>query len=189
MHDDDYLPEDKRDNFTDHLSDFLARFEDFTQEHREYMQYLHQKGADGELKPTPIDPQDIFEADSLLKEIEDDNLEDEVDGYDRMKYSGEVYHQFRRFRDEMQTIQVNVLKQKIGAGKRLIASYSGWLDNARAAIARHETDVPTEAEIQSVEAELEAYRNDVAISEFELNALLPSASNWYSTKMTCLTAL
>ena len=177
MNNNNYQFEYERGNVLEHLLDLLERFAVFATENRAYLLYLSQKIENGELTPKAIDPQDIFKMDRMLQTIEDENREDAFEDFDRLKYTAEVYHQFRRFRDEMQEIQVGLLQQTIHAGQRLIAAHYNWLDNVEFAIAQNDTDVPSEEEIKSVKEGLETYRNEVTLQELQLKTLHPWASN------------
>ena len=136
-----------------------------------------QQAKEGKLDVKHIDPQKIFEADALLKSIEDNHLEDEFEGFDRLKNAGQTYHDIRQLRETLQSLQVFFLEEKIATGKRLINHYSAWLANVRKAVAQKNKKVPSAAEIKTVEDGIKAYEEEVALHEMQLKALQPSALN------------
>ena len=105
--------EDNREQKLSEILDTLAQLTERFKENKPYLEHLRQQAKEGKLDVKPIDPQKIFEADALLKSIEDSHLEDEIEGFDRLKNAGQTYHDIRQLRGTLQACKSFFWKKKL----------------------------------------------------------------------------
>ena len=174
----DKNPKENIDKVFIDMNDLMQRYTDFVEEHKTQFMLLEQKMAQGEYRDEKLDPQDIQHVDMLLKVIEEQKLEDAIEGYDRLKYSADFYHALCGFRDEINRIYIALITEQIVLGKSLINTYTNWLANVQKAIDEGNTEpLPSVEDILAIKNELRELQGEMTIQTFKLAALADVASN------------
>ena len=160
---------------TSEYTAYLLRFLDFRMEHKEYLQPLLEK-AQKENWPR-VDPQEIFNADAFVKEIEDAGLEDEIEDFDALKYKGFIYHQYRAFAAEGRYYDKTILELQISIFQEDLKKYERWLENPQKDVSEATTTPQSPEMVAELEKMIVSLKERISTLSLELAAKQPHLSN------------
>jgi hypothetical protein len=109
---------------------YLARFAAFEAEHQEYLKPLLDEAEKANYPRA--DPQEIFNADAFIEDIEAAGMEDAVEDFDALKYKKYVYHQYSAFIAEGRYYSKILLETEIAAYQEQLVNRELMLVNAQA---------------------------------------------------------
>jgi hypothetical protein len=157
--------------------DYMGRFVAFQKEHQETIKEMMQRAQDEDYKIKPIDPQQLFETDALIKHVEDSGLEDDIEGFHKFKYTREIYYQFKEFVAEGRYYEKSIIDIQIQVQVRLLKSFEGWLKNAKKAIAEGKGKEGLPEAVEDMEKNITGIKNGVELLKLKLAAMQPYLSN------------
>ena len=163
------------------IEDYYGRFEAFMEEHAAHFAILKQKEEDGDYDGLRYDRQNIQESIEFITLIEDHNLEDEIDNYDRWRFSADIYLQFEALMKEGREITRLSTTLAIESSKDMINVFSIFLKNGLKIRAQEGEDSEITLEkIQTLEKGLAHFQKVLMMNELKLASLDDAALNWVS---------
>lgn len=159
------------------LTDYFERTAAFRAENAEYLDYLENKMKAEGGAGKPVDPQDIQNAYDGIKEIEAAGLADVVEGFDALKYKGEMYQQTKAFAEEGRLLKRRFVEAQLALSDRIIKGYQSALAEARETQAAEGDDAELRATIKSYQKEIEKMQLSKVQLELEWAATHPNKLN------------
>ena len=159
------------------FKDYDLRLATFNEEHAEYIEQLGTIGEATNWKVKPFDPQEMQKTDDFINILENTDVGESIDDFNRLKYIVNVYHQFRAFVDEGSWLRRRLSMAQLALCIDIIKADEAWLKNAKNALAEDGTIPNLPDAIKTIEEKIAAFKLNKAQFELELAATNPNKLN------------
>jgi hypothetical protein len=156
---------------------YYDRVKRFSDEHGEFIFNLKNTPKDPQLDNKPIDPKEMWEINSLIRRIEDADLDEDLEIFEKFKYSTEIYNEMIYISKEGCAVSAIFKKYKLKTAKSLFADITRILEMFRLEVELNPEDADIKNQLAALEKEYTEFQNSMIQDELILENLKESSEN------------